>query len=437
MSSRGVIARRQASANAPLKPPNVPGSLGTVANSNARRGPVTSMNSQVAFSQAQQQQQQQQQYFNLQQQQQMNQPVRQIGVRPPGQNINPQYTAQQLQQFARNGGPGQGQQGQMMNNYGQQQPQGRIAPHKMTFQQAMGLATLRLGKLEEEFIKLQEEREYEKENGIINGGGGASMSGENSSGVDKAVLDDIIKQLETLTKQVQNSESKPSNPKSDALLLSLQKSNVALVNENKQLKQYIQTLSNNLNNQIGITNKKFSETQQSINQLSTSVNELEGTVIQMQEQIEQLESSSGANQQSGDIDFGDLLNGSSAVSASASASININDYNINFDEDNYEQDQDQDHEQDQYLNVNASDKEDDKGDTTTEEELDTYNGIKQTSLIENSMHDPTNFIQINPLMEKQPAYVAPSSVPGRKLTKRQLQAQLAMEQLRLSESAQQ
>lgn len=298
MSSRSVIAKRTAASVATK--PSVPGSIGSVANANVRRPPYASIQSQVAFSQAQQAQQAPSPNFNLQQQQQLNQPPRKVGLQKPTQQIAPQLSQSQFQSYAQP----QSQQSQ------QSQSQNQI-PTKLNLNVAFGLTTLRLCKLEEQIMDInqhmQELYEKELETGTVeNGKSGILSLEEREQYVHKDVYEGLTKKVEFMEKMIKDTN------------LNIQK----ILKENQQMKQNLITVTNHLNKHITDTTNKFIKTDNSLYQLDTNIQSLQ-YIEQEPQQSEFVE----------------------------------------------------DHE---YV-------------------LDNFNGEKQPTLMENSIHDPSLFTQTNPI----------------------------------------
>ena len=147
--------------------------------------PVTSIGSQAAFAQ---QMHQQQQPSNVRTSRSFQQPPQQYGKQPP----------QQYQQFYE-----QPPQQQMQQQQMQQQQQNGLPFQKLSISDAIGLVTLRLGRVEQWII----DTDHENENKSVSNGGESSGIPENHRVIDNSVLASIINRLDGLEKGSTNLSS--------------------------------------------------------------------------------------------------------------------------------------------------------------------------------------------------------------------------------------
>jgi len=162
--------------------------------------PVTSIGSQAAFAQ---QMHQQQQPSNVRTSRSFQQPPQQYGKQPPQQyqQFYEQPPQQQMQQQQMQ--QQQMQQQQMQQQQMQQQQQNGLPFQKLSISDAIGLVTLRLGRVEQWII----DTDHENENKSVSNGGESSGIPENHRVIDNSVLASIINRLDGLEKGSTNLSS--------------------------------------------------------------------------------------------------------------------------------------------------------------------------------------------------------------------------------------
>lgn len=265
MSSRAVLAKRTAQSTT-VKQPQSGANFGTQAGANRSRPPGSSMAGQVAFSQAQQFQQPP---LSLQQQQQMGAPPRKVGMRPPSQTPGPQLTQQQQYSAHFGGMP--------------QQPQ----KHKISFEAAIALTTIRLSAAEQNIIDIQSQigdilmngmmggafEEYDEDGNVVSmppmmaGASAGTSAGASAAGTGislpqfdalKKEVDDLkarFTSIEKMGKEVQSATGAVNNAMAMIKKLST---------DNMQFKNQITQLTNLLNKTVGDMDRRFNDMTQTI-----------------------------------------------------------------------------------------------------------------------------------------------------------------------------
>jgi hypothetical protein len=230
-----------------------------------RPPPVRSMNAQIGNVSPLQQQQ----LLTLQQQRQQQQPQRIVG-QPSPQNI-PKYM----------------QQSQQAQQQQQQTPSSlqssKMDSPKISIGNAIALTSLRLGKIEEYIMKLQEEG---IEDILTNGGGiGSTMSGvgedglpvqklnENIMMIEKAVWENITKRLDSLEKQ--NREFSASIKTHSMELQNQKKQHITIINVQNQMNQ--------IQGSMAEFKKHMEDTNTYLQEFETAISTLENNILQKQE----------------------------------------------------------------------------------------------------------------------------------------------------------
>lgn len=242
-SSRYIAAARQRRAEPQAKP--VP----------QQRPPVTSIASQAAF---------QQQHQNNQRMQQLQPQMQPRGVPPQHMNranimnqMNQNNRMQQMQQQM----PQQMQQQMQQQNH-TENIDNTTVPSRLTVSDAIGLITLRLGKLEQYII------DHQNDNASISKTQDMNLP-ENSEIIDKSVLHNIINRLDSIEKK----DYKVDN----SLIQTIEKrlNNIEIENTNKMDTNIIENLEKRLNSIEKENNYLINEVNKLTQTLANFMNETE------------------------------------------------------------------------------------------------------------------------------------------------------------------
>jgi hypothetical protein len=212
-----------------------------------------------------------------------NEPAPPVSGNRPGTSINshaafaPQPQMQQFKQPSPNVRVAKSQQPQMQ----QQQPQTSPLPFtKLSISDAIGLITLRLGRVEEYIIEAQHNEEIREQNGE----NGSYNLPENSKIIDNSVFTNIISRLDSIEKknfEVNNNDLTQINEDVSNLSNEFTKYNSILTQSNEKLfkmerdlvesKDTLKTLLLRFNSYMEETNNKLSDYELAIAEIETNI----------------------------------------------------------------------------------------------------------------------------------------------------------------------